>query len=309
MDYLDSNGLSYYDSKIKGHIDSVIENSVLPMIPKKGVVALGNNGYVTGGQVYNAIGSGGGGGTVTAEYPFSYVKVKKCKKFASCCDGNSYDSKSPSLDISKSLDELYFHSKDYNPLMESSIGSRYIIYAKDYLFGGETYDGINYKVYEGTITEFSDENAFDLYLYYPSKKGAYVYSYRGESNKTVTPFSEKVLGATYTSEGEMEIHNYCRINNYWMTYYNDEESIYLPKTYSLVAPVLRIDDKIQYIGSKAFYTHNKNITLYISAVEPPVIQSDTFYGFNAIHVPSGSLDLYKSANNWSAYGDFMIGDL
>ena len=69
------------------------------------------------------------------------------------------------------------------------------------------------------------------------------------------------------------------------------------------------NDKIKYIESKALYTHNNNITLYISAVEPPVIQSDTFYGFNAIHVPSGSLDLYKSANNWSAYGDYMIGDL
>ena len=297
MDYLDSNGLSYYDSKIKGHIDSVIENSVLPMIPKKGVVALGNNGYVTGGQVYNAIGSGGGGGT--AEYPFSYVKVKKCKKFASCCDG--------SLDISKSLDELYFYSKNYNPLMKSSIDSRYIIYAKDYHYGGQTYDG---KVYEGTITEFSDENAFDLYLYYPSNSHAYVYSYTGDSNKTVTPFSEKVLGATYTSEGEMEIHNYYRIPNSWMTYYPKEEGYVYPEdVYTLVAPVLHIDDKIKYIESKALYTYNKNITLYISAVEPPVIQSDTFYGFTAIHVPSGSLDLYKSANNWSAYGDYMIGDL
>ena len=301
MDYLDSNGLSYYDSKIKGHIDSVIENSVLPMIPKKGVVALGNNGYVTGGQVYNAIGSGGGGGTVTSEYPVPYVKVKKCKKFASCCGG--------SLDILKSLDELYFYSKNYNPLMKSSIDSRYIIYAKDYNSGGQMYNGTVYEVYEGTITEFSDENAFDLYLYYPLKGHAYVYSYRGELNQTVTPFSEKVLGATYTSEGEMEIHNYYRIPNLWMTYYNDEESIYSPKVYSLVAPVLRIDDKIQYIGSNAFYTYKNNITLYISAVEPPVIQSDTFYGFNAIHVPSGSLDLYKSANNWSAYGDFMVGDL
>ena len=298
MDYLDSNGLSYYDSKIKGHIDSVIENSVLPMIPKKGVVALGNNGYVTGGQVYNAIGSGGGGGTVTAEYPFPYVKVKKCKKFASCCDG--------SLDILKSLDELYFHSKDYNPLMKSSIDSRYIIYAKDYHYGHQMADG---TVYEGRITEFSDENAFDLYLYYPSNSHAYVYSYMGELSKTVTPFSEKVLGASYTSEGEMEIHNYYRIPNSWMTYYNDDESIYLPKTYSLVAPVLHIDDKIKIIESKALYTHKANITLYISAVEPPVIQSDTFYGFTAIHVPSGSLDLYKSANNWSAYGDYMIGDL
>ena len=296
MDYLDSNGLSYYDSKIKGHIDSVIENSVLPMIPKKGVVALGNNGYVTGGQVYNAIGSGGGGGT--SEFPFPYVKVKKCKKFASCCDG--------SLDILKSLDELYFYSKNYNPLMKSSIDSRYIIYAKDYTYGNQTGDG---KVYEGRITEFSDENAFDLYLYYPSKGHAYVYSYRGIASQTVTPFSEKVLGATYTSEGEMEIHNYYRIPNNWMTYYNNEESIYSPKVYSLVAPVLHIDDKIKYIESKALYTYKNNITLYISAIEPPVIQSDTFYGFTAIHVPSGSLDLYKSANNWSAYGDYMIGDL
>lgn len=298
MDYLDSNGLSYYDSKIKGHIDSVIENSVLPMIPKKGTVSLGNTGYVTGGQVYNAIGSGGGGGTVTAEYPFPYVKVKKCKKFASCCGG--------SLDISKSLDELYFYSKNYNPSMKSSIDSRYIIYAKDYYRGHQIGDG---TVYAGEITEFSDENAFDLYLYYPSKGHAYVYSYNGELNKTVTPFSEKVLGASYTSEGEMEIHNYYRIPNSWMTYYNRPESVSSTKTYSLVAPVLRIDDKIKIIGSKAFYTYNNNITLYISAVEPPVIQSDTFYGFTAIHVPSGSLDLYKSANNWSAYGDLMIGDL
>ena len=240
MDYLDSNGLSYYDRKIKGHIDSVIENSVLPMIPKKGVVALGNNGYVTGGQVYNAIGSGGGGGTVTAEYPFPYVKIKKCKKFASCCDG--------SLDISKSLDELYFYSKNYNPLMKSSIDSRYIIYAKDSSSGGEFGDG---TVYEGRITEFSDENAFDLYLYYPLKGHAYVYSYDGNLHKTVTPFSEKLLGATYTSEGEMEIHNYCRIPNNWMTYYIRPESVSSTKTYSLVAPVVHIDDKIKYIESKA----------------------------------------------------------
>ena len=295
MDYLNSEGLAYYDSKIKGHIDSVIENSVLPMIPKKGVVSSTSDGWVSGSQVYNAIESSGGGGT--SGYPFPYVKVKKCKKFASCCGG--------SLDILKAMDELYFHSKDYNPSMKSMIDSRYIIYAKDYTYGSQ----VGGTVYAGDITEFSDENAFDLYLYYPSYGHAYVYSYTGDLNKTVTPFSEKVLGASYTSEGEMEIHNYYRIPNSWMTYYNNKESTYNPKTYSLVAPVLRIDDKIKYIESKALYTHNNNITLYISAVEPPVIQSDTFYGFNAIHVPSGSLDLYKSANNWNAYGDFMVGDL
>ena len=89
MDYLDSNGLSYYDSKIKGHIDSVIENSVLPMIPKKGVVSSTSEGWVSGSQVYNAIGSGGGGGT--AEYPFPYVKVKKCKKFCTNSTHISYN--------------------------------------------------------------------------------------------------------------------------------------------------------------------------------------------------------------------------
>ena len=305
MDYLDSEGLTYYDSKIKGHIDSVIENSVLPMIPKKGVVSPTSEGWVSGSQVYNAIGSGGGGGT--AEYPFPYVKVKKCKKFASCCDG--------SLDISKSLDELYFYSKNYNPLMKSSIDSRYIIYARDYHSGGQM--GGSGEVYEGRITEFSDENAFDLYLYYPSKGHAYVYSYRGDLSKTVTPFSEKVLGATYTSEGEMEIHNYYRIPDNWMTfYYIKQGDVYPSRVYSLVAPVLHIDDKIKIIGSKAFHRYSKYtdiyttpITLYISAVEPPVIQSDTFYGFTAIHVPSGSLDLYKNASKWSAYGDYMIGDL
>ena len=85
MDYLDSNGLSYYDSKIKGYTNDIIETSVLPMIPKKGVVSSTSEGWVSGSQVYNAIGSGGGGGT--AEYPFPYVKVKKCKKF---CTNSTY---------------------------------------------------------------------------------------------------------------------------------------------------------------------------------------------------------------------------
>ena len=272
MDYLDSEGLTYYDSKIKGHIDSVIENSVLPMIPKKGVVALGNNGYVTGGQVYNAIGSGGGGGTVTAEYPFPYVKVKKCKRFV------AYSSYS-------NIDALIYEirTSDYTQDLQGIDVSNINGYVA---FGS----GINYG-------EFRDMDAFDASFSYPNRYHLY------------TKPSNYTLGASYTSEGEMEIHNYYRIPNKWMTYYNNEESIINPETYSLVAPVLRIDDKIKIIESKALYTHKTNITLYISAVEPPVIQSDTFYGFNAIHVPSGSLDLYKSANNWSAYADYMIGDL
>ena len=264
MDYLDSNGLSYYDRKIKGHIDSVIENSVLPMIPKKGVVALGNNGYVTGGQVYNAIGSGGGGGT--AEYPFPYVKVKKCKKFCTNSTHISYNTNN----IVTILD---LHTSDTSispvPIVVRNINGCFAM--------GSSINSTN------GVTAFIDSQAFDAMFFLPP-----------QATITTPSDSNYLTSALYTSEGEMEIHNYRAIRNQWMQ--------------SLTPSVLRIDDKIQYIGSRAF-NKNTNITLYISAVEPPVIQSDTFYGFTAIHVPSGSLDLYKSANNWSAYGDFMVGDL
>ena len=264
MDYLDSNGLSYYDSKIKGHIDSVIENSVLPMIPKKGVVSSTSEGWVSGSQVYNAIGSGGGGGT--AEYPFSYVKVKKCKKF---CTNSTYISYN--TDTIVTILDLHTSNTSISPV---PIAVRNI--------NGCFAMGQSINSMDG-VTAFNDSQAFDAMFFLPP-----------QATMTTPSDSHYPSSALYTSEGEMEIHNYRAIRNEWMQ--------------SLTPSVLRIDDKIQYIGSKAF-NNITNITLYISAVEPPVIQSDTFYRLTAIHVPSGSLDLYKSANNWSAYGDYMIGDL
>lgn len=265
MDYLDSNGLSYYDSKIKRHIDSVIENSVLPMIPKKGVVSSSSEGWVSGRQVYNAIGSGGGGGVVTADFPFPYVKVKKCKKF---CTNSSYIS-SNTNNIVTILD-LHTSNTSISPV-PIAVRNIHGCFAMGSKISSDT-----------GVAPFNDLQAFDAMFYLPP-----------QATITTPSDSNYPSSALYTSEGEMEIHNYRAIRNQWMN--------------GIAPNVIRIDDKIQYIGSKAFYTYN--ITLYISAVEPPVIQSDTFYGFKAIHVPSGSLDLYKSANNWSAYGDFMIGDL
>ena len=262
MDYLDSNGLSYYDSKIKGHIDSVIENSVLPMIPKKGVVSPTSEGWVSGSQVYNAIGSGGGGGT--AEYPFPYVKVKKCKKF---CTNSTYIN-----DAIVTILDLYTSDTSISPV---PIAVR----------NGNGCFAMGSKISSDTgVAPFNDLQAFDAMFFLPP-----------QATMTTPSDSKYPTSALYTSEGEMEIHNYRAIRSEWMN--------------GIVPKVLRIDDKIQYIGSKALRQNSGTMTLYISAVEPPVIQSDTFYGFTAIHVPSGSLDLYKSANNWSAYGDFMIGDL
>ena len=264
MDYLDSNGLSYYNNKIKGHIDSVIENSVLPMIPKKGVVSPTSEGWVSGSQVYNAIGSGGGGGTVIADFPFPYVKVKKCKKF---CTNSKYINNG----IVTILD-LHTSNTSISPVpiaIKNAIGCFAM--------------GSNISPDTG-VAPFNDSQAFDAMFFLPP-----------QATMTTPSDSHYPSSALYTSEGEMEIHNYKALRNEWMN--------------GIAPNVIRIDDKIQYIGSKALYQNSGTMTLYISAVEPPVIQTNSFYTFKEIHVPSGSLDLYKSANNWSAYGDFMIGDL
>ena len=272
MDYLDSNGLSYYDSKIKGHIDSVIENSVLPMIPKKGTVSLGNTGYVTGGQVYNAIGSGGG--TVTAEYPFPYVKIKKCKLFSAYVSDNY----SPNYPTSTIYD-YHTSNSGIEPQIISTTNSnnRLAFYKK--------------KWPSGDPVSFTDEYAFDASFFFPPQY------------YLTSPSSGLGCYAYYTSDGEMEIHNYLSVGNCWMTMTSSSSS----SKYSLCPSILKIDDKMKYIGNYAFY--KENLTLYISAIEPPIIQTDSFKTFKEIHVPSDSLEAYKTANNWSAYGDYMIGDL
>lgn len=272
MDYLDSNGLSYYDSKIKGHIDSVIENSVLPMIPKKGVVSPTSEGWVSGSQVYNAIGSGGGGGTVTAEYPFPYVKIKKCKIFSAYIS----DTSCSGYEASTIYD---YHTSDgtvYPQIIKNTNSvNRLAFYKEEYPTGNPI--------------SFEDKFAFDASFFLPPQY------------HLVQPSSGLGCYSFYTSEGEMEIHNYLSVSYGWMT------SIDSPSKTSLCPSVLKIDDKIKYIGEFAFY--KSNLTLYISAVEPPIIQTNSFYTFKEIHVPADSLDLYKSANNWSAYADYMIGDL
>lgn len=257
MDYLDSEGLTYYDSKIKGYMDDVVETSVLPMIPKKGTVSLGNTGYVTGGQVYNAIGSGGGG---SAEYPFPYVKIKNCRKF---CINSDYLN-------GASIYDYHTSNTSINPLT-IEVHNTYSRLA----FGSKISS-------DSGVAAFTDAYAFDAIFFIPP-----------QASLTTPDNSNYPSSALYTSEGEMEIHNYKAIKKEWMN--------------SIIPPVVKIDGNMQYIGSKALF--RTNLTLYISAIEPPIIQTDSFYTFKEIHVPSSSLEAYKTANNWSAYADYMIGDL
>ena len=270
MDYLDSEGLTYYDSKIKRYTDDIIETSVLPMIPKKGVVALGNNGYVTGNQVYNAIGSGGSVGS--AEYPFPYVKIKKCRLFSAVVS----DTYSPNSPISTIYDYHTSNSRIEPQVIKiKNSVNRLFFYKEDWPSG----DPIS----------FTDKYAFDASFFFSPQ--CYL----------VSPSSGYGCLAYYTSDGEMEIHNYLSVGSCWMTKTSGSNKD------PLCPSILKIDDKIQYIGNYAFY--KENLTLYISAIEPPIIQTNSFKTFKEIHVPTDSLELYKTANNWSAYGDFMVGDL
>lgn len=63
------------------------------------------------------------------------------------------------------------------------------------------------------------------------------------------------------------------------------------------------------IGARAFY-YNDLVTVEMKPTTPPSISSNTFQNctrLKTIKVPSASLNAYKSATNWSAYADKMVG--
>ena len=302
MDYLDSEGLTYYDSKIKRYTDDIIETSVLPMIPKKGVVAEGNNGYVTGGQVYSVIGGGGSG---EGKYPFSYIKFGKCRKlmlqsvsyfYLTGASYHRYYRKGLAdiLDVKFYNDSLYYLPYYTITASSNETNTNYIAIGREFIkdtmkpeeddpyilnpldVGQELDVSIRYSEFNGGLlnesssTSYSDSNKY----------------FKG--NKALDVIAES-----------MELHNYTHIGSGWM--YSPDHSFNVSNLF--------IYDNLKCMDE---YAIKSTPYIYIYAVQPPVIQVNSFVNsslIKEIHVPSGSLDLYKSANNWSAYADYMIGDL
>ena len=302
MDYLDSNGLSYYDSKIKGHIDSVIENSVLPMIPKKGVVAEGNNGYVTGGQVYSVIGGGGSG---EGKYPFSYIKFGKCRKLMlqsasyGLLTGASYHryyrkGLADILDVKFYDDSLYYYPYYTISASSNEINANYIAIGKEFI--KDTMTSVEDDPY--ILNPLGVGQELDVSIRYSEFNGALL----DESPSTSYSDSRKYFKGNKALDiiaESMELHNYTHLGCRWM--YSSDRSFNVSNLF--------IYDNLKCMDEYAIMS---TPYIYIYAVQPPVIQVDSFINpslIKEIHVPSGSLDLYKSANNWSAYGDYMIGDL
>ena len=302
MDYLDSEGLTYYDSKIKGYMNDVVETSVLPMIPKKGVVAEGNNGYVTGGQVYSVMGGGGSG---EGKYPFSYIKFGKCRKLMlqsisyAYLTGASYHryyrkGLADILDVKLYDDSLY--GLPYYTITASSneINTNYIAIGKEFIkdtmkpveddpyilnplnVGQELDVSIRYSEFNGGLLEESPTTSY-------SDSNKYF-----KGNKALDIIAES-----------MELHNYTHLGSGWM--YSSDRSFNVSNLF--------IYDNLKCMDEYAIMS---TPYIYIYAVQPPFIQVNSFFNsslIKEIHVPAASLEAYKSANNWSAYGDFMIGDL
>ena len=302
MDYLDSEGLTYYDSKIKGHIDSVIENSVLPMIPKKGVVAEGNNGYVTGGQVYSVIGGGGSG---EGKYPFSYIKFGKCRKLMlqsasyGLLTGASYHryyrkGLADILDVKFYDDSLYYLPYYTISASSNETNTNYIAIGKEFI--KDTMTSVEDDPYK--LNPLGVGQELDVSIRYSEFNGALL----DESPSTSYSDSQKYFKGNKALDiiaESMELHNYTHLGYRWM-YSSD---------YSFNVSNLFIYDNLKCMDEYAIMS---TPYIYIYAVQPPVIQVNSFVNsslIKEIHVPSGSLDLYKSANNWSAYGDYMVGDL
>ena len=302
MDYLDSEGLTYYDSKIKGYTNEIIETSVLPMIPKKGVVAEGNNGYVTGGQVYSVIGGGGGSGE--GKYPFSYIKFVKCRKlmlqsvsyfYLTGASYHRYYRKGLAdiLDVKFYDDSLYYLPYYTITASSNEANTNYIAIGKEFI--KDTMKPVEDDPY--ILNPLNVGQELDVSIRYSEFNGGLLNEPSSTSYSSTKYFKgNKALDVIAES---MELHNYTHLGSGWM--YTSDRSFNVSNLF--------IYDNLKCMDEHAIIS---TPYIYIYAVQPPVIQVNSFVNsslIKEIHVPAGSLDLYKSANNWSAYGDYMIGDL
>lgn len=112
---------------------------------------------------------------------------------------------------------------------------------------------------------------------------------------------ENILADTFyycSSIETLKIHDKCKIINSRAFQYCDK------------LKELELGKGVNNISSYAFSACNSLEEIIIHATTPPVIQSNTFNGSNAISkikVPLSSLENYKNASNWSNYADIMIG--
>ncbi len=81
-------------------------------------------------------------------------------------------------------------------------------------------------------------------------------------------------------------------------------------SYCMSLTSITIPSNVTNIGAVAFSNCSALMDVYCRAVDVPTIKSNTFTGIPNAHrfyVPQSSLEAYKSASNWSAYADSIVG--
>jgi hypothetical protein len=83
--------------------------------------------------------------------------------------------------------------------------------------------------------------------------------------------------------------------------------------YCLGLKSVTIPATVTSIGDSAFSSSYGIADFFIHATTPPLIASNTFSSSlllkSKIHVPAASLSAYQSAINWSAFTNYLVGDL
>ena len=79
--------------------------------------------------------------------------------------------------------------------------------------------------------------------------------------------------------------------------------------YSLTS--VTIPDSVTTIGDEAFYACTSLTSVYCKATTPPALGGPDVFDYNGsgrkIYVPTGSVEAYKSATNWSEYASAIVG--
>ncbi len=73
--------------------------------------------------------------------------------------------------------------------------------------------------------------------------------------------------------------------------------------------MIEIPSAVTYMGDFCFGNCKNAEYIYIKAEEPPTLGANAFVNcdFYSIFVPKNSVDVYKSATNWSAYANIITG--
>ena len=140
--------------------------------------------------------------------------------------------------------------------------------------------------------------------------------YFGVSNAYITDL-EQWCNITFESAGSMPVSD-LNLNGEVITNLVIPESVTEIKDYAFAGCNLEsvtLHENIQFIGIDAFVSYMDQFDVYCKAINPPVGSQGMFYNASLysvgtiIHVPSASLELYKSADYWKDYEKDIVGDI